>query len=299
MQLLAKILGAVVLVVVLALATIQVFSSNKLNKHYEVADTSPAIPTDSASLARGRHLARAISKCVECHGDDLGGQVMADDPMFGRLAAPNLTSGRGGLAGVRSEADMLRAVRHGVSPSGRALAIMPSQNYWHMGDDDAAALIAYVRSVPAVDKEVPPTSFGIVGRALIVGGKLDAMFEARSMDHTTKRPPPPAADTTVAYGHYLANIGGCTGCHNPSLSGGASPGAPPDSKPAANLTPEGIGSWTEADFFKALREGVRPGGTAIDSTMMPIRLTREMTDLETRAIWMYLRTVPPKPLGGR
>jgi hypothetical protein len=83
------------------------------------------------------------------------------------------------------------------------------------------------------------------------------------------------------------------------LSGGTLPGAPPDAKPAANITPEGIGTWTEQDFFRAMREGVRPDGTPIDSTMMPIPLTREMTDLETRAVYMYLRTVPPKPFGGR
>jgi hypothetical protein len=70
-------------------------------------------------------------------------------------------------------------------------------------------------------------------------------------------------------------------------------------KPSANITPEGIGTWTEADFFKALREGMRPNGTAIDSTVMPIRLTREMTDQETKAIYMFLKTVPPKASGGR
>jgi mono/diheme cytochrome c family protein len=175
---------------------------------------------------------------------------------------------------------------------------MPARNYWHMGDDDAASLIAYIRSVPAVDRELPATTFGVVGRVLLVKGDLNDLFEAKSMDHVAKRPAPPAADTTVDYGHYLAEIGGCTGCHGPSLSGGSLPGAPPDAKPAANITPEGIGTWTEADFFKALRDGVRPDGTPIDSTQMPIRLTREMTDLETKAIYMYLRTVPPKPFGG-
>jgi mono/diheme cytochrome c family protein len=298
MRLLAKVLGGLVLAVVLVLASLYVFSTNRLTKHYEVSDSSPPIPRDSASLTRGRHLARAISKCVECHGDDLAGQVLADEMPFARLVAPNLTTGRGGLGGLAEDA-MVRAVRHGVAPSGRPLVLMPARNYWPMGDDDVGALIAYVRSVPPVDKELPPTAFGLVGRTLILGGKLDAMFEARSLDHSARRPPPPPADTTVAYGKYLADIGGCTGCHNPSLSGGAVPGAPADAKPAANITPEGIGSWTEADFFKALRDGVRPDGTPIDSTMMPIRLTREMTDLETRAIWMFLRTVPAKALGAQ
>jgi mono/diheme cytochrome c family protein len=150
-----------------------------------------------------------------------------------------------------------------------------------------------------VDRELPPTKFGLVGRLLVLKGDLDPMFEAKSMDHMAKRAAPPAADTTADYGRYLAEIGGCTGCHGPTLSGGSLPGAPPDAKPAANITPEGIGTWTEGDFFRALREGVRPDGTALDSTQMPVRLTREMTDAETKAIYMYLKTVPPKTFGAR
>jgi mono/diheme cytochrome c family protein len=298
MQTLAKVLGAIVVIVLLVMSTIYVFSTQTLNKSIQYTDTSPASPRDSAALERGRHLSRAISKCVECHGDDLGGKVVIDAMPMGRVVAPNLTSGRGGLGGSRSDDDYLRAIRHGIGVGGRALALMPARNYWHMGDDDAASLIAYIRSVPAVDRELPATTFGVVGRVLLVKGDLNDLFEAKSMDHVAKRPAPPAADTTVDYGHYLAEIGGCTGCHGPSLSGGSLPGAPPDAKPAANITPEGIGTWTEADFFKALRDGVRPDGTPIDSTQMPIRLTREMTDLETKAIYMYLRTVPPKPFGG-
>jgi mono/diheme cytochrome c family protein len=297
MQTLAKVLGVVVGVVVLLLSTIFVFSTQTLNKPIAYADASPPIPRDSAALARGRHLSRAISKCVECHGNDLGGQVVIDAMPMGRVVAPNLTSGRGGIGGSRSDDDFLRAIRHGIGVGGRPLVLMPARNYWHMGDDDVGSLIAYIRSVPAVDRELPATKFGLVGRVLLVKGDLNGMFEAKTMDHTAKRPAPPAADTTVEYGRYLAEIGGCTGCHGPSLSGGSLPGAPPDAKPATNLTPEGIGTWTEADFFRALREGVRPNGTAIDSTQMPIRLTREMTDLETKAIYTYLRTVPPKPFG--
>lgn len=299
MKTLGKILGGIVAVVVLALSTIFVFSTQTLNKHIEYSDASPPIPRDSASIARGRHLSRAISKCVECHGTDLGGQVLIDELPFARVVAPNLTSGRGGIAGDRSDDDFLRAIRHGIGLGGRALVLMPARNYWHMGDADVGSLIAYLRTLPAVDRELPATSYGLVGRVLLLKGDLTPMFEAKGMDHTARRPAPPAADTTVDYGRYLAEIGGCTACHGPTLSGGSIPGMPPGSKPATNITPEGIGSWTEQDFFKALRDGVRPDGTPIDSTVMPIPLTREMTDLETKAIYMYLRTVPPKSLGGR
>jgi mono/diheme cytochrome c family protein len=299
MKTLGKILGGFLVVVLMILATIYVFSTQTINQHVAYTDASPPTLKDSTALVRGQHLSRAISKCVDCHGDDLGGQVVFDQMPMARVVAPNLTSGRGGIANDRTDDDILRAVRHGIGLGGRALVLMPAKNYWHMADADVGALIGYIRSVPPVDRELQPTAFGLVGRVLLLKGDLDPMFEAKDMDHTARRGAPPAADTTAEYGHYLAEIGGCTGCHGPTLSGGAIPGGPPDAKPSANLTPEGIGSWTEADFFKALREGIRPAGTAIDSTMMPIRLTREMTDLETKAIYMYLKTVPPKAHGGR
>jgi hypothetical protein len=76
-------------------------------------------------------------------------------------------------------------------------------------------------------------------------------------------------------------------------------GAPPGFKPAANLIPAGIGHYTEADFIRALREGVRPSGAPIDPQMPVARITRYMTDLELRALYAYLRSVPPRPYGMR
>ena len=299
MKTLGKILGGIVLVCLMILASIFVFSTQKLNSRIEYSDASPPIPSDSASIEKGRHLATAIAKCVDCHGADLGGQVMIDGLPMARVIAPNLTSGEGGIGAARTDDDFLRAIRHGIAPTGRALAIMPSRAYWHMGDDDVGALVAYLRKVPPVNRELPAQSWGLVGRVLLLKGDLDDMFEAKAMDHVARRSAPPAADTTADYGRYLAEIGGCTSCHGATLSGGPIPGAPPDMKPAANITPDGIGSWTEADFFKALREGMRPNGIAIDTLSMPIPMTRLMTDLETRALYLYLKTVPPKAAGGR
>jgi spermidine synthase len=69
--------------------------------------------------------------------------------------------------------------------------------------------------------------------------------------------------------------------------------------PAANLAPTGIGTrYTEEKFFQALREGVRPDGAPINQAMA-YWLTREMTDDEIRAIWAYLKTVPPREFGAR
>ena len=78
MKTLGKILGGLVVVVIMILSTIFVFSTQTLNKNIEYTDASPPIPKDSASIERGRHLSRAISKCVECHSDDFGGKVVID-----------------------------------------------------------------------------------------------------------------------------------------------------------------------------------------------------------------------------
>src|SRR5947199_393360 len=70
------------------------------------------------------------------------------------------------------------------------------------------------------------------------------------------------------YGQYLADSAGCPSCHGPGLSGGKIPQAPPDTVPAANITSAGLGAWSEADFLKALRTGMRPDGRVLN-TFMP------------------------------
>ncbi len=80
------------------------------------------------------------------------------------------------------------------------------------------------------------------------------------------------------------------------MSGGRVAG-PPGLPPASNLTAGGtIRSWTEADYFKAMRTGLRPDGTRMDE-FMPWRQFAHMTNDELRAIWLYLQSVPAKPFG--
>ena len=103
---------------------------------------------------------------------------------------------------------------------------------------------------------------------------------------------------TAEYGKYLADNAGCPSCHGPGLSGGKIPQAPPDTVPAANLTPTGLGQWTEADFVRTIRTGTRPDGRVLD-TFMPWPYYSQMTDDELGAIWRYLQSVPPRPTGTR
>jgi mono/diheme cytochrome c family protein len=291
-------LAALLVVVLLAGAAAYFVSEARVNKKLVIAAEAIPIPTDSASIERGRHFARSISKCIVCHGDNLAGQVLVENGAMGRWVPLNLTRGKGGVGAQLTDADFVRAIRHGVAPDGRKLMMMPSQEYGQLSPEDLGMIIAYVKSVPPVDNELPPSKLGPVARALIAANKLP-LYEADAIVHSVSAPAAPAPGPTVEYGRYLGTVGGCVGCHGPGLSGGKIPTGPPDWPPAANLTPTGIGTrYTEATFTKALREGVKPEGVAINPAM-PIGSTKEMTDDEIRAVWVFLKTVPPKAFGGR
>jgi cytochrome c553 len=287
----------VVFVVVVAGCALYIASQRRFDKKWSVAGHSVPIPTDSLALVRGQHIATAISKCAECHTPDFGGGQFIDVPPVARLWAANLTHGKGGIGGQLSDLDWERAIRHGVKPDGSALLFMPAVEFQHLSDEDVAALIAYLKSVPPVDREPKANSIGPIGRALFLKGELP-LLSVELVDHggAHKASVPMAA--TAEYGRYIADVGGCKSCHGEGLSGGKIPGAPPEWLPAANLTPAGIGHYTEEDFFRAMREGKRPSGAAINLPM-PIRWTKLMTDDEIRALWMYLKSVPSKEYGGR
>jgi mono/diheme cytochrome c family protein len=150
-----------------------------------------------------------------------------------------------------------------------------------LSDHDLAAVIAYIRSVPPVDRTFPATRIGPLARVLHHFGF--PLLPAERVDHGARAAAPEAA-VTADYGEYLADVSGCRSCHGPALAGGVGPGP--------NITPAVIGSWSEADFARALREGRRPDGRAI-STEMPWKSYARLTDPEIAALWLYVKSVPP------
>ena len=256
------------------------------------------ISTDAASYARGKHIATAMGSCTLCHGQDLGGQMFGDEGPIGTLAAPNLTRGRGGVGRTFTDADWVRGIRHGVHRDGTTLLIMPCEAFVYMNEPDLAALITYLRALPPVDREMPRSRLGPLGRTLLVLGKFSVLIAEKTpaMAYPAVVTPGP----TREYGRYLANFTGCHGCHGFGLSGGSVAG-PPDTPPASNLTPDpltGIASWTHTDFVRAVRQGVRPDGRAIDP-FMPWPYFAGLTDDEVTALWLYVHSMPPKPFGNK
>jgi mono/diheme cytochrome c family protein len=287
--------GAVVvaLVAIFAIA-VYAISARQLTKKYDVPSEVISIPADGASVARGEHLFKSIS-CTLCHGDDGGGSLYADMGPVGVVAGPNLTRGRGGVGADRTEADFVRAIRYGVRKDDTTLIMMPSEVYTHMSDADLGAVVAYLRQLPPVDRELPPTHFRPLGRTLLALGKMNILTAPKTF-HRAKVTDV-SAGATAEYGRYLADVAGCRGCHGDGLSGGRVAG-PSNLPPAANLTPAALGKWTEADFVRAIREGRRPDGSAINE-FMPWRAYGGMNDSEMHALWLYLQSVPPKAFGNK
>lgn len=276
-------------IVVLAAGYVYFASEGRLNETYDVQPPSISFSADSAAVARGKHIATTRG-CADCHGDNLGGRAFADNFIMGRIYGTNLTSGQGGVGGTYSDADWVRAIRHGIGPDGTPLILMPSYEYYYLSDRDLGALIAYLKQLPPVDRPDVGTAPGPMARLMVLTGELKLAAEV--VDHDAPHPEAPPAGPTVAYGEYLSKT--CTGCHGTDFSGGPIPAAPPDWPPATNLTPDsttGIGTWTPADFVRALREGTRPDGSTIDP-IMP-RQMGQFTDEEITALWKFLRTVEP------
>ncbi len=291
-----RIVLALVIIVGVSIGGLYLIGTMKLNQKYTIATPALVIPSDPASIARGEHLAFSITKCLECHGQGLNGKVFLDVPPF-RLVAPNLTRGRGGVGSTFSDADYARAIRDGVAPDGHALLVMPSAAFTYLSNADLSDIIAYIKSLPPVDSHLPGNDLRPLGRILLALGQLP-MPDAASIDHSmTRVAAMPPADT-VDYGHYMAQVGGCIGCHGAGLSGGPLPGVPPDFPSPQNITPTGIGQWSDADIVRALRVGKRPGGTTINK-FMPWEYTATMTDTEMAALIKYLRSVPPRTTGTR
>lgn len=287
--------GLVGLILVAAMVMV-VVGSARMNRTYNVNVSAVVIPDDEAALARGEHLVKALAGCEGCHGADLGGMVLLEDPAIMTLYGPNLTTGEGGAAATFSDEDWARVLRHGVDADGKPLLLMPSQNYRWLTDEDLGAIVAYIRSVPPVDYEAPEPRLGPMGYVLAL--TEPAFLPAALFDHGEVLVTDVEPGVTEEYGGYLVAIGTCRDCHGEDLNGRP---LPPmlDEPPARNLTPAGnLANWSEEDFIRTIRTGVTPSGYGLQEPMAGVLTALEQqTDEELAAIFMYLQSLPPKEFG--
>lgn len=276
--------GVVLLLALIAGAGLFVAGGSKFAAPSDLTAEALPITGDSVQLARGEHLV-ATHGCRACHGAELAGGVLVDAPPF-RVVASNLTSGGGGVGTILDETGWEHALRHGVGSDGRALLIMPSELYANMSDADMAALIAYIRSVPPRDNELPPTRIKALGRIIAGTGGLPTAVDliGGGKPHVATNPPVAA---TVEYGEYRASTL-CVACHGQLLEGAQPPD--PSSPPAPPLW--NAATWSLDQFRTALRTGMTPA-RQLDGDSMPYEVTANLTDEEIEAIHMYLKTLTP------
>ena len=276
------------LVILLAFYAFVYFKiSIRFDKTYVVQVPPLIIPTDSAAITLGKHIA-TIKGCNDCHGSDFGGKVIIDDPGLGLLSGPNITQGAGGLRSrytTYTNADYVRAIKHGLNKEEKSLKLMPAYEYNSLSNQDLGALIAYLKSLPPVNKQVPAISLRPMAYVLTHFDKIP-LVAAEKVDHTAKSKQVVQPEITPDYGRYVAVS--CTGCHRDNFKGGQAliPGSPS----VPNISGTGmVGKWSEEQFIQTLKTGVTPEGKKLDPKYMPWNMTKEYTDVEIKSLYLYLK----------
>lgn len=254
---------------------------------------------------RGLYIAKA-GGCVGCHTEATkdapafaGGRALKTP--FGTFYGPNITPHPQAGIGRWTEADFVRAMRHGERPDGaNYFPAFPYPSFTRIANDDLRDLWAYLRSLPPSSRVNQPHDLGFLygWRPLVTGWKW-LFFTAGPIVNDTQLTP------AVNRGRYLVQaLGHCGECHTPrnflggpkrdrSLAGGRTP----DGKKIPNLTPTRLKTWSDAELKEFLLTGATPDGDAASETMDEVirNTTSQLTPEDLQALIAYLRTVQPLP----
>ncbi len=259
-------------------------------------------------IEHGRKMATLL--CIDCHANpetqQLTGTLVPDLPTeFGKVYSRNITQHPEAGIGKWTDGQIAYMLRTGITADGNFVPFMPKFNL--MSDEDIASLIAFLRSdnyaVKAAAQEPPASEYSFLAKAL-------CNFVIKPVEFTGQPISTPVITDQIAYGKYLVTARlHCYACHSkdfttnneldPTKSEGYLAGGnkmvDQDKKLilSANITmdPEtGIGNLTEKQFVKALREGRMPDGRVFRYPMLPYTILEEA---EAKAIYAYLKTVPP------
>ena len=208
-----------VAVAVAAVSTLLWMGGRKMDRTVDVRVVPVPFSKDPQAVKLGKYLFDSRG-CAECHAPDGHGRVVVDDESAGLyVRSPNLTTGPNSAVAGYTEADWVRSIRHGVSPTGRALLVMPCEDYNRLTDADFAALVAYVRSLPPIAGEPALLRLPVPMRALYGAGLIKD--SAEKIDHKLPPVQPVAVAVTPEHGGYVAAM--CAGCHGQAYSGGRIP----------------------------------------------------------------------------
>lgn len=271
-----------------------------------VAGALAALPAAAETpLERGTYLMEAVAACGNCHtpitpegqpiaGKELAGRLLEDIEPF-TAYAPNITPDEETGIGSWTDEEIITAIREGKRPDGSIIGPpMPIGLYRGLSDSDAKAIVAYLRSIPAVKNEVPKSTYRI------------------PLPPSYGPPVGEVADVpegvTVEYGAYLAGpVAHCIECHTPMGergidyenrlgAGGFEFHGPWGTSVSANLTSheDGIANVSDEDIVTMVTTGTRPDGTRMFPPMGYGYYAKMRPD-DLKAIIAYLRTLPPLP----
>jgi mono/diheme cytochrome c family protein len=275
---------AIPVLAVLVAAAVYAASEWRLRDVKPAAGFTLPIPTDPGALERGRHIAQTRG-CAGCHGERLEGHDFGRHfAPVERAVAPNLAA----HARAHDAATLEAAIRQGIGADGRALWVMPSYNFARLQDEDVAALIAYLRSLPVIEEKLPEPRLGWTVRWQIVTGQ-----EAHMVDWVADVPSlrvDAETEPALARGEYLA-MTTCNECHGLDLRGAVFPG---------DVTPDLaiVSAYPEEDFRRLLRTGVGIGGRGDLGLMSEVAKERfaHFTEQEFTDLRGYLLTLPHQPV---
>ena len=243
--------------------------------------------------------------CSSCHAvpgqpdrTRLGGGLALPTP-FGTVYVPNISPDPVDGIGRWSEAQFVRAVMQGVSPSGfHYFPAFPYPSYARAGIDDIRDLFAYLKTLPPVPGKVRDHDLRFPFNIRRNIGIWKLLF----MDATPVRPDAARAPQWNR-GNYLVNsLGHCAECHSPrNFLGGIvasqrfAGGPDPDGKGwVPNITQKGINDWTEKDIAYFLETGQTPDGDSAGGSMARvIRNLSQLSEADRAAIADYVKSLPP------
>lgn len=251
-------------------------------------------------IEHGRYLVDSVAACGNCHtpkgpAGPVSGKYLAGGDIIKHedftAAVPNITPDPETGIGKWTDAQIAQGLREGRRPDGSLIGpAMPFQSYRSLADDDVKAIIAYLRTVPAVDN---PSK---------IKSQYDKPFPVSWGPPTEPVEAPPKNDK-VAYGAYLAGpVARCMDCHTERRSGEAvrlGAGGKPFFGPwgvsvSANLTPDegtGLASWTDAEIERAIRTGIARDGHKL-APPMPFAAYQGLSPDDMAAVIAYLRSLP-------
>jgi mono/diheme cytochrome c family protein len=249
-----------------------------------VADVTVARTTER--VARGERFAVLCPLCHSPNGKAplVGQNFGKDGPPVGTIYAANLTPA--GEINGWSDGEVIRAIREGVHKSGRPLVIMPSEVFHNLSDTDVQAIVAYLRSQPAVQPSTPPTKLNVVA-ALFIGS---GVFQTSAQVPITQPIVAPTEGASADYDKYLVSILGCRLCHGENLAGRKPGGDGPPAGPNLTLI---VPRWTEEAFIRTLRTGVDPYRHTLAAGMPWQAVSAFAGDDDLRAIHAYLHALTP------